>query len=88
MFKHSEQAITHIRVSHGDSNQWSTLQGYKPDNMTHTGQVGTTSGNNSRHDQGDDQGSPQPSACLPHVCLRRQTVGGPCTITMYTRCRP
>jgi hypothetical protein len=54
MFKHSEQAITHIRVSHGDSNQWSTLQGYKPDNMTHAGQVGTTSGNNSRHDQGDD----------------------------------
>jgi hypothetical protein len=34
MFKHSEQAITHIRGCRGDSNQYSILQGYKPDNTT------------------------------------------------------
>jgi hypothetical protein len=51
MFKHSEQAITHIRGCRGDSNQYSTLQGYTPDNMTHTGPEDTTSGNRSRHSQ-------------------------------------
>jgi hypothetical protein len=54
MFRFGEQAITHVRGCRGDTNQQSTLQGYKPDNMTHAGQEGTTSGNNSRRDQGAD----------------------------------
>jgi hypothetical protein len=32
------------------------MQGYKPNNTTHAGPYGTTSGNNSRRGQGDDQG--------------------------------
>jgi hypothetical protein len=48
--------------------------------MTHAGQEGTTSGNSSRRDQGDNQGPPNPGACLPHVCLDGDTMGDPCTI--------
>jgi hypothetical protein len=33
--------------------------------MTHVSQEGTTSGHNSRRDQGDDQGPPHPSVRLP-----------------------
>jgi hypothetical protein len=51
MFKHSEQAITHIRGCRGDSNQYSTLQGYKLDNTTHAGPEDTTTGNRSQHSQ-------------------------------------
>jgi hypothetical protein len=51
MFRCGEQAITHIRGCRGDSNQQSTLQGYKSDNMTHVGPEDTTSDNNSRRDQ-------------------------------------
>jgi hypothetical protein len=47
MFIFGEQAITHIRGCHGDSNQWTTLEGHKPDNTTHVGPEGTTSGNSS-----------------------------------------
>jgi hypothetical protein len=36
----------------------------KPDNMTHVKHEGTTSGNNSRHGQGDDPGPPHSSARL------------------------
>jgi hypothetical protein len=43
------------------------------------------SGNNSQHDQGDDQGPPHPSAHLPCICLGGHTVGGPYTIPLYTR---
>jgi hypothetical protein len=43
------------------------------------------SANNSRRDQGDDQGPPLPSASLPRVCLGGHTLGGPCTIPLYTR---
>jgi hypothetical protein len=50
--------------------------------MTHAGPEGTTSGNNSRCRQGDDQGPPHPSARLPRVCLDRHTMGGPCTIPL------
>jgi hypothetical protein len=45
--------MTHIQGCHGDSNQQSTLQGYKPDNTTHAGPEGTTSGHNSRRGQED-----------------------------------
>jgi hypothetical protein len=41
--------------------------------MTHTVQDGTTSGNNSRQSQRDDQGPPHPSAHLPRVCLGGHT---------------
>jgi hypothetical protein len=51
MFRCGEQAITHIRGCHGDSNQKSNLQGYKFDNATHAGQEGTMSGYSSQHDQ-------------------------------------
>jgi hypothetical protein len=37
MFKFGEQAITHDRGCHGDSNQEPTLQRYKSDNTTHAG---------------------------------------------------
>jgi hypothetical protein len=43
-----------------------TLQGIKPDNMTLERHKDTTSGHISRCDQGDDQGPPHRSACLPH----------------------
>jgi hypothetical protein len=33
--------------------------------MTHVSHESTTSGHSSRHDQGDDQGPPHPSAHLP-----------------------
>jgi hypothetical protein len=42
------------------------------------------SGNNSRRGAGDDQGPLHPSACLSCVCLGGHTVGGPCTIPLYT----
>jgi hypothetical protein len=51
MFRCGEQAITDVRGCHEDSNQLSTLQGYKPDNTTHVGHGGNTSDNNSRHGQ-------------------------------------
>jgi hypothetical protein len=51
MFEYNDQAITHIRGCCGDSNQWSALQGYKPDSKIHIGQKGTTSGYSSLHDQ-------------------------------------
>jgi hypothetical protein len=59
------ESITHFRGCHRDSNQQSTLQGIKPDNTTHVSHEGATSGHNSRHDQGDDQGPPHSSARLP-----------------------
>jgi hypothetical protein len=45
MFRCGEQAITHIRGCCGNLNQYSTLQGYKPDDTTHVGPEGTMSGN-------------------------------------------
>jgi hypothetical protein len=53
--------------------------------MTHAGPEDTTSGNSSQRGQGDDQGPPHPSARLPRVCHGGHTVGGPCTIPLYTR---
>jgi hypothetical protein len=50
--------------------------------MTHVGQKGITSVNNSWRGQGDDQSPPHPSARLPRVCLdgkggaRFETQGG------------
>jgi hypothetical protein len=41
-------------------------------------------GNSSQRGQIDDQGPPHPSARLPRACLSEHTVGGPCTILMYT----
>jgi hypothetical protein len=60
MFKHSEQGITHIRGSRGDLNQYSTLQGYKPNNTTHAGPEDTTSGNRSWHSQRVELGPTSP----------------------------
>jgi hypothetical protein len=77
MFKHSEQVITHIRACCGDLNQYSTLQGYKPENTTHTGQEGTTSGNSSRRGQRVGPGPTSPWCHIPRVCLGGDTVGGP-----------
>jgi hypothetical protein len=51
MFRFDEQAITHVRGCHKDLNQYSTLQGYKPDNMTHMGLGGNMSDNSSWRDQ-------------------------------------
>jgi hypothetical protein len=65
LFEHNNQAITHFRGCHGDLNQQYTLQGIKPDNMTHVSHEGITSGHSSRRDQGDDHGPPHPSARLP-----------------------
>jgi hypothetical protein len=48
--------------NHGDLNQQSTLQGYKPDNTTHAGPEGTTGGTSSQCGQRDEQGPPHPSA--------------------------
>jgi hypothetical protein len=85
MFKCNEQAITDIQGCCRDLNQLSTLQGYKPNNMTHVGQEGSTSGNSSRHDQRVELGPTSPQCHLPRVCLARQTVGGPNTIPLYPR---
>jgi hypothetical protein len=60
------------------------MQGYKPDNTTHADPEGTTSGHSSQRDQGDDQVPPHPGARLPRVCLGGHTVGGPCTIPLFT----
>jgi hypothetical protein len=72
------EGVTEIRIN---------SQPCKGINLTtqHTGPEGTTSGNNSRRGQGDDQGPPPPSAHLPCACLTRHTVGGPYTIPLYTR---
>jgi hypothetical protein len=47
------------------------------------------SGNSSQCGQGDDQGPPHPSACLPCVCLSGHTVGAHalshCTPVRYGR---
>jgi hypothetical protein len=59
-------------------------KGIKPNDMTHTGQEGITSGNSSRRGQWVRPGPTSPYCRLPHVCLDGHTVGGPNTIPLYT----
>jgi hypothetical protein len=71
------EGVVEIRIN-------SQPQGYKSNNTTHADPKGTTSGNSSWYDQGDDHDPPHPNACLSHVCLSGYTVGDPCTILLYT----